>query len=218
MLKEGDRNGLEGLYRHFSRQLFQYGLSIDPDQDFVKDCIQDVFIDLWKYHKNLQKADNIKVYLFKSLSHKIFRESKKENKWKKEEIKENQEACFFTESIESELIDIQRDENLRKKLAIALGNLPHRQKEVIQYLFFENFSYEEVSKIMGINLRSVYTLAWKAISSLKKFILSVFLMMDFFVWQTISHNVPVFYKCFECSAPIRWNDQLVRYLNPIPLY
>ncbi len=172
---------MEGLYRHFSRQLFQYGLSIDPDQDFVKDCIQDVFIDLWKYHKNLQKADNIKVYLFKSLSHKIFRESKKENKWKKEEIKENQEACFFTESIESELIDIQRDENLRKKLAIALGNLPHRQKEVIQYLFFENFSYEEVSKIMGINLRSVYTLAWKAISSLKKFILSVFLMMDFFV-------------------------------------
>ncbi len=181
MLKEGDRNGLEGLYRHFSRQLFQYGLSIDSDQDFVQDCIQEVFIDLWKYHKNLQKADNVKVYLFKSLSHKIFRENKKENKWKKVEITEKQEACYFTESVESELIGIQRDENLRKKLAIALGNLPDRQKEVIQYLFFENFSYEEVSKIMGINLRSVYTLAWKAISGLKKYILSVFLMMDFFV-------------------------------------
>lgn len=175
MLKDGDRKGLEGLYRHFSRQLFQYGLSIDCDQDFVQDCIQEVFIDLWKYHKNLQKAENVKVYLFKSLSHKIFRESKKENKWKKVEINENQEAYFFTTSVESELIGIQRDEDLQKKLAIALGNLPHRQKEVIQYLFFENFSYEEVSKIMMINLRSVYTLAWKAISSLKKFILPGFL-------------------------------------------
>lgn len=181
MLKDGDKNGLDGLYRHFSRQLFQYGLSIDPDQDFVQDCIQEVFIDLWKYHKNLQKADNVKVYLFKSLSHKIFRENKKENKWKKEEITEKQEVCYFTESIESELIGIQRDENLQKKLALALGNLPDRQKEVIQYLFFENFSYEEVSKIMGINLRSVYTLAWKAISSLKKFVLSILLMMDFFI-------------------------------------
>jgi len=181
MLKDGDRKGLEGLYRHFSKELFRYGLSIDPDQDFVQDCIQEVFIDLWKYHKNLQKADIVKVYLFKSLSHKIFRESKKENKRKKVEINENQEICFFTESIESELIGIQRDENLQKKLAFALGNLPHRQKEVIQYLFFENFSYEEVSKIMMINLRSVYTLAWKAISSLKKFILSVFLGWVFLV-------------------------------------
>jgi len=179
LLKDGERKGLEGLYRNFSKELFQFGLSIDPDQDFVQDCIQEVFIDLWKYHKNLQKADNVKVYLFKSLSHKIFRESKKENKWKKVKINENQEACFFTESIESELINIQRDENLQKKLAFALGNLPHRQKEVIQYLFFENFSYEEVSKIMMINLRSVYTLAWKAISSLKKFILSVFLAWIF---------------------------------------
>jgi RNA polymerase sigma factor (sigma-70 family) len=167
VLKDGDRKGLEGLYRHFSRQLFQYGLSIHHDHDFVQDCIQEVFIDLWKYHKNLQKADNVKVYLFKSLSHKIFRESKKENKWKKVEINENQEACFFIES-------------LQKKLAIALGNLPHRQKEVIQYLFFKNFSYEEVSRIMGINLRSVYTLAWKAISSLKKITLNVFLIMAFF--------------------------------------
>ena len=180
VLKDGDRKGLEGLYRHFSRQLFQYGLSIHHDHDFVQDCIQEVFIDLWKYHKNLQKADNVKVYLFKSLSNKIFRESKKENKWKKVEINENQEACFFIESIESELIGIQRDEYLQKKLAIALGNLPHRQKEVIQYLFFKNFSYEEVSRIMGINLRSVYTLAWKAISSLKKITLNVFLIMAFF--------------------------------------
>jgi len=181
MLRDGDRKGLEGLYRYFSRQLFKYGLSIDSDQDFVQDCIQEVFIDLWKYHKNLQKADNVKVYLYKSLSHKIYREHKKENKLKKVEITEGQEIYYFTESIECELIGIQRDENLQKKLEIALGNLPNRQKEVIHYLFFENFSYEEVSKIMGINLRSVYTLAWKAISSLKKYILSIFLIMDFFV-------------------------------------
>ncbi|MEB2782837.1 sigma-70 family RNA polymerase sigma factor [Algoriphagus sp. C2-6-M1] len=171
MLRDGDRNGLEGLYRYFSKQLFRYGLSIVPDQDFVQDCIQDVFIDLWKYHKNLQKADNVKIYLFKSLSHKIFRENKKEGKWKKEEITDKLEVCFFTESIESDLIGIQRDVYLQKKLAFALNDLPDRQKEVIQYLFFENFSYEEVSKMMGINLRSVYTLAWKAISNLKKLIL-----------------------------------------------
>ncbi|MEX2593952.1 MAG: sigma-70 family RNA polymerase sigma factor, partial [Anditalea sp.] len=45
-LRDGDRNGLEGIYRHFATGLFQYGLSIVADQDFVQDCIQEVFIDI----------------------------------------------------------------------------------------------------------------------------------------------------------------------------
>ncbi len=71
-LREGDKNGLEGIYRHFAKGLFQHGLSMVGDSDFVQDCIQEVFIDLWKYHKNLQQADNVKLYLFRSLSHKNF--------------------------------------------------------------------------------------------------------------------------------------------------
>lgn len=179
-LKEGDKGGLEGIYRHFSRLLFQYGLSMVADPDFVQDCIQEVFIDLWKYHKNLQKAENVKLYLFRSLSHKISRESKKESRWKKEQNIASIELCYFSESKESELIRLQKEELLQKKLAKALKELPLRQKEVIQYLFFESFSYEETAGLMGINLKSVYTLAWKAISSLKKGILPMVLFWSSF--------------------------------------
>lgn len=177
-LRDGQRTGLEGLYRCFAGALFQYGLSMVPDEDFVQDCIQEVFIDLWKYHRNLQRADNVKLYLFRSLSHKIFREDKKEKKWKKEALKGEIESCFFVDSKEADLIGAQNEEFLQKRLAGALQDLPLRQKEVVQYLFFENFSYEEVSKLMGINLRSVYTLAWKAISNLKKVLLFIFLTIN----------------------------------------
>lgn len=179
-LKEGDSNGLEGIYRNFSPALFQYGLSLVPDQDFVQDCIQEVFIDIWKYHKNLQAADNVKIYLFRSLSHKIYREIKKNKKRKNEGRMDHLYTCFFSESKESEIISIQRDEILQKKLALALLKLPIRQKEVIQHLFFENFSYEETSKLMGINIRSVYTLAWKAISHLKKNMVSIILLCSLY--------------------------------------
>lgn len=178
-LREGQRAGLEGLYRSLAKPLFRYGLSLVPDEDFVQDCIQEVFIDLWKYHKNLQTADNVRLYLFRSLSHKIFREDKKEKKWKKETLKVEVESFFFVDSKEADLIGAQTEEFLQRKLAGALEELPLRQKEVVQYLFFESFSYEEVSKLMGINLRSVYTLAWKAISNLKKVMLLVFLIINF---------------------------------------
>lgn len=177
-LRDGQRTGLEGLYRCFAGSLFQYGLSMVPDEDFVQDCIQEVFIDLWKYHQNLQRADNVKLYLFRSLSHKIFREDRKEKKWRKEELNGEVESYFFADSREADLIGAQTEEFLQKKLAGALQSLPLRQREVVHYLFFENFSYEEVSKSMGINLRSVYTLAWKAISNLKKVMLFIFLALN----------------------------------------
>jgi RNA polymerase sigma factor (sigma-70 family) len=181
LLISGDRAGLEGLYKIYSMDLFRFGLSILPDEDFIQDCIQEVFIDLWKYHRTLQPANNVKVYIFKSLSRKISREISKENKWKKEQLKESNTMDYSIESIEPRIIENQNEEDLKIKIAGALQHLPPRQKEVILYLFFEDFSYEEVSKIMGINLRSVYTLAWKAISTLKKSFSSIILIFNFFV-------------------------------------
>lgn len=180
LLQTGDRTGLEGLYRLFAHELFKYGQALVDDEDFVQDCIQEVFIDLWKYNKSLPKADNVKGYLFRSLSHKIYKQYKKENKWKMESVREDT-FPFKIESFENERMEIQREKNLQFKLALGIEKLPLRQKQVIQLLFFEKFSYEETSKMMGINLRSVYTLAWKAISSLKKHLIYlglIFLSLD----------------------------------------
>ncbi|MFO7826229.1 MAG: sigma-70 family RNA polymerase sigma factor [Cyclobacterium sp.] len=180
-LRNGEREGLEGLYRLFAYELFKYGLALVNDADFVQDCIQEVFIDLWKYHQNLPKADHVKVYLFRSLSNKIYRESKKRSKWKWEELGEDGPHLLSLESKEGELIGVQQEKSLQIKLAAGLEKLPLRQKQAIQLLYFEQFSYEEVSKMMGINLRSVYTLAWKAISSLKKYVVSMLVGLFFFI-------------------------------------
>lgn len=75
---------------------------------------------------------------------------------------------MVVDAVDQDLPYHQIDGKKRSTLMAALEKLPMRQKEVIAYLFFENHSYEDTSKIMGINVQSVYTLAWKAISNLKK--------------------------------------------------
>ena len=176
MLREGDREGLEGLFRFFAEDLFKYGCSRGYEIDFVQDSIQDVFIDLWKYRNSLQKAENIKVYLFKTLAHKMYRVVKRDKKIVTEGLEAVLEEKFFIESIETRIIDSFTEERLKTKLANSISNLPSRQKEVILYLFFEKLSYEEVSSLMGINLSSVYTLAWKAISNLKKVVFIILII------------------------------------------
>ena len=71
-------------------------------------------------------------------------------------------------SLESHLIAAQTTRENKLKILKSLEKLPARQKEVLHLLFDDGFSYEETAEIMGINVRSVYTLAWKGISSLKK--------------------------------------------------
>ena len=173
----GERSSLELIYRHFAKDLFRFGYSLVSDPELVKDSIQEVFIDLWRYHSNLKSTDNVKFYLFKCLSNQIYKGNKEEVKRRKVNEEHALTIGSSLESIESKIINLSREEQSREKLSKAMEALPIRQKEVITYLFFESLSYEQTSKLMNINLKSVYTLAWKAIATLRKG-----LLLQFFLW------------------------------------
>ncbi|WP_297336232.1 sigma-70 family RNA polymerase sigma factor [Algoriphagus sp.] len=179
-LIKGDRAAFGLIYQRTIQDLYRFGCSLVSDEDLVLDSIQEVFVDLWKYHSHLQKTDKIKVYLFKCLSNRIHKESMQQNKrkTKNEFFIAGEESAI--ESIEDRLVLNTYNQGMKAQLSKALQQLPFRQKEVINCLFFEDFSYEDTAKIMNINLRSVYTLAWKAISNLKSSI-SIKIIIGFII-------------------------------------
>ena len=170
-LKNGDRQALEGLYVRYSRELFRYGMAVEADRNLIKDCIQELFIDLWKYRNNLKDTDNVKVYLCKSLSNKIFRQLKLEKRRLEQDSHEIHSSLYPSDGLLVER-PAQAEEDVGR-LQQAISKLPERQREIIQYVFFEQLSSAEVSKKMGIGIQSVYTLTWKAIGKLKKSFLSI---------------------------------------------
>jgi len=170
-LINSEKAGLEGIYVKFSPELFRYGMAIKSNRSFIKDCIQELFVDLWKYRNSVRQTDNVKLYLFRSLSNKIYKEvAFDKRRWVEDDIC-SQEHLFLEDSEEDKFISSEGNERIRLKLKKALDGLPERQGQVIQHLFFENHTYDDTSRIMGINIESIYTLAWKAIRSLKKSIL-----------------------------------------------
>lgn len=179
-LKNGKKAGLEGIYVKFSPELYRYGMAIKSNRSFIKDCIQELFIDLWKYRNSIKQTDNVKLYLFRSLSNKICKEVARDKMRCVEDEISSHDYIFVEDSVEDKFISIQGNEKTQLKLLKALDGLPTRQRQVIQHLFFENHSYEDTSKIMGINIESIYTLAWKAICSLKK---SILLLVFLYLFQ-----------------------------------
>lgn len=167
-IKLDDKTGLEGLYTLYAHDLMAFGLSIVPNRSLVKDCIQELFIDIWRYRKNGRAVKNIKMYVFRSLSYKINKEITNERKRHAKEQEEGVHSLCFRNDADMGIIHLQKEETVNQRLLDALDRLPLRQKEVVRYIFFENLSNDQISKLMGVNVESVYTLTWKAICNLRK--------------------------------------------------
>jgi RNA polymerase sigma factor (sigma-70 family) len=170
-LREGDHRALEYLYRTYGKDLFNFGMKLYGRHDWVQDTLQELFVDLWKQHQKLSVVTSLKTYLFKAFKYKLHRQYGKEKRWVYHVDYERLPEMEVELPEESRIISDQLSREQQLKLAKAIEKLPARQKEVLHLLFDQGLSYEEVAGIMEINVRSVYTLAWKGISSLRKLII-----------------------------------------------
>jgi len=168
LLRRGEMKGLEMVYNSMVDEMHRYGMGVCSNSAFVKDCIQEIFVDLWKYRSKLKQTENVKAYLFKSLGNRIRRAVGQDLGAYPLSGLESYRRMGWVEPIEYEWLREQKKEELNKKLARAMQRLPARQKEAVELIFFQELPYEEVSAAMNLHVRSVYTLVWKAICSLRK--------------------------------------------------
>jgi RNA polymerase sigma factor (sigma-70 family) len=164
--RSGDLKAFTSIYSTYLRPLYNYGRKFSKNTAFIEDCIQDLFVELWKNKNQLGPANSVKYYLYKSLRRKIFRALQHENKHLPEVLTE--EYTFEMElSAETNLVSNQLMLEQKLVLEKALQNLTKRQREAIYLRFYENLSYEEVASIMSLELRSVYNLISKSIDTLR---------------------------------------------------
>jgi RNA polymerase sigma factor (sigma-70 family) len=166
--QQGDRSAFQHVYRTHVNDLYNYGMKIVPDDGMVKDCIQELFLDLWRTKSRLAKVSNIKYYLLKALRWKIIHQKTKNDAVHHISPYDAAGQEFAVPSYERQLIDKQTKEADNAALARAFKQLPDRQREVLTLVFYQKLSYEEVSTVMAINVKSIYTLVWKAFNTLKR--------------------------------------------------
>ena len=163
--KAGNHDAYTTIIQRYFNPMFIYAIRLSKDQDFVKDCIQDVFYNLWKRRENISQAESIKSYLFTAIRFRIYREQKK---WNNFDELDNDYSFDAEISIEVKLIEDQDTVELKKKLETLLNNMPPRQKEILYLRFYENMDHSRIAQIMGLNQQVVYNLLHKSILRLRK--------------------------------------------------
>lgn len=166
--KAGDRQALSAIYQTQFASLYNYGLKIARSKELVKDCIHDLFIDLWRTRQQLGHTNAIRPYLYTCLRRKLVDELNGPNKKTVAYEGQVHPAFEFQASHEANLILDQISTTQKEKLAAAINGLTKRQREIIFLRYYENLSFPEIATIMGLHIDSTYVLLSQATLELKR--------------------------------------------------
>ena len=175
-LKEGSKTALERIYSTYISSLLKYGRKFSRNDQVIEDCIQDLFIELWKNREGLGMTDSIQRYLLVALRRKVIRQLDKSKKWVSDN--EPNELDFEVEiAVDQKLIALELSEERAAQVKAAMENLSKRQKEVIYLKYVSGLDYEDIGEIMGLNYQSVRNLVSNALKKLKGTLLPLIILL-----------------------------------------
>ena len=163
---QGNQEAFRVIYNSHVQSLYKYGCHITTDKELIKDCIQDVFIDLSKYRAGLGSTNNIKLYLLKTLKRRIIKSLETGGILGSGDIEKL--PFVYEVSPEEELVENETEQARYLHLNKALANLSPRQREAIYLKFVSDLSYDELGKVMKLNYQSARNLVFRGLEKLRE--------------------------------------------------
>lgn len=170
-LKKGDPQALGYLYDNYADKLFTAALRMTTDRELAKDCLQEVFIEIWNYRNTLGDVIHTQSYLVKVMRSVLLKKLKKESRIT--HFVASETLASAEESMEDLIISSDIDKEKKKRLHIALSNLTSRQKQVLEMRFYEGLTYEQIADKLRMNYQSVNNLAFRTIHRLRSHLLTI---------------------------------------------
>ena len=166
--RQHDEQAFDELANRRYRLLFNYATKFTKDTELIKDCIQDLFLELWYRRTRLTDTSYVTVYLICALRNNLLRKLKLNNRLDDSaDITVSCEAFTDNLTVETMLISSESMSQKEREIRNAINRLPARQQEVIFLKFYEGLSNDEIAKVMEIERQTVSNFIYRAISQLK---------------------------------------------------
>ena len=162
---EGDNEAYSWIYNNYVQLLYRYGLQITTDPDVVKDCIQDVFVKIYKNKDKISVPKNVKVYLMIALKNTIYNQFNQERTHNTQAFDLNQTEEYPI--VENDYISDEERREQQDQIKKIFQILTPRQREIIYYRFIQELDYNEICQIMDMNYQSAYNLLQRSLQKVR---------------------------------------------------
>lgn len=149
------------MYIAYYPSFFNYGRKFTEDTRLIEDVIQEVLMGVWVNRQKLEHVQSFKSYLFTAFRHALFEKMRRSAR-----VSSNvpDEPEFGADHF---IIQRETDVLTRQQLQEALKKLTPRQREAIFLRFYEDLSYEETARVLGITVKATYKIMARALLELR---------------------------------------------------
>ena len=142
--QNGDKDAFGKIYNEYYLKIYKYCQFNLRDKVLAQDLVQETFLKAWKSLNSYtdRKGGTFQAFLFKIARNLIIDNSRKKKEARLADYEEVEEHI----DLEGE-IDSRSDQ---KKMRIALEELNEVERQIIILRYFEDLSFEEVSRVVKI--------------------------------------------------------------------
>jgi RNA polymerase sigma factor (sigma-70 family) len=165
--REGERDALGSISERYYKTLLRYGLKFAADRFVVEDCIQNIFLELWRNRLRISATPSVKSYLFKALRHAVMHHRNYQRRFSY--LDDHEWEISFPDHFNAETYLVEKESfaAVLSHLQAQLTELPKRQREAVYLRYYEDMEVHEIAEIMGVNRQSVSNFLQKAILRLR---------------------------------------------------
>jgi RNA polymerase sigma-70 factor (ECF subfamily) len=157
------------------KSLYRFAFKLSGDEDDANDLVQETFLKAYRFIRGYERGSNAKAWLFRILKNGFINNYRRQSKLPGMVDYEEAEQYLNTGlAAHADTIDARQKMfrgRVGDEVAVALNTLPVDFRVVIILCDIEEFTYEEISKIIGIPIGTVRSRLHRARKMLRDMLL-----------------------------------------------
>jgi len=172
--RSGDEAAFVYIYNTYYPVLTNYAYQISKDNDLIRDCLQDFFIEIRVRRSKLGNVKSIKLYLMVSYRRRLLKYLKAERKAFDQQLEIARDNFEIQVSCEDILIENQLNHEKKEKLQKAFAQLTNKEREALYYYYYENMSYNQITELFNYSkVKTTRNLVYQALDKLRDLLISI---------------------------------------------
>ena len=144
-----DTSAFEELFNHFAPRVKAFLMKSGADPQMAEECSQEVMATVWrKAHLFDPARASVSTWIFTIARNKKIDAIRKLSRPEPEQLYPEQDY----EPDQEEVVELQQE---TERLATALGELPEKQRVLIEKAYLGELSHSEIAEITGLPLGTI---------------------------------------------------------------
>lgn len=165
LLKIKDTAGLEYLYDHYSKALYNIIYQVLQNEEYTEDVLQETYIKVWNSFDMFDTAKGRLYTWMSNIARNLAIDKVRSKEFRNQS--QNQDIENHVSGIDVRMSNRLNPETLGIKDLVQ--NLKPEQKRLIELIYFNGFTHAEVAEHLELPLGTVKTRVRAAIIELRKY-------------------------------------------------